>query len=410
MSTLHASATFATPVAPTPVSPVPRPTSSEPQQGITMSAVSGTDAASWVSGNTAKLLVGYPAATQAIVDAVRGAKELVNVTMFSLQPTGHGARLGEALLDRAKAGVEVNLVVDFVGSAQIPGTPWWSNINNLRKAGANVLVTNPIARNEARRHIDHRKMVGIDGNTAFIGGMNFGSMFDDWTDIMVKLQGPVAAQAGGLFASRWKEMGGTVSARHQAALDRGLRTPAPGGTITAALMSNAPDSKRHDITKWHLDSIGKASSRIWLSTPFIGDHDVVQALAAAAKRGVDVRVMTSGGNLLPVPAPIGQTLSRTFFPELLAAGVKVIETAGTTHAKSMLVDDHVTVGSYNATKRAGYHDHELNVLFRDAGSRAQVEKFFTDSFASGTVITPDKLDGKLQRAFTWLRNRTKFNY
>lgn len=366
----------------------------------------------FTGGNRAALLVDAPAASAAIIDAVRGARELVNVAMFSLQHNGSGYALGEALEQKAREGVEVNLVIDAAGSKQIPFGDNWKFTRELQDAGANVIVTSAFSPRRQTRVVDHRKVVVVDGRTAFVGGMNFAKTFDDWHDTMVRYEGPAAAQTGQLYLDRWRALGGSATARHTNVVRRALHDAAgvsPDAPARAAMVETDP--KRHDyaVLDYHLDRIRSAQRRVWLMTPFIGDREVVDELAAAARRGVDVRVATSSTSTLPL-VPFVPLFTRSFYDELIDAGARVFEVEGVSHAKALIADDETTVGSYNASRRAGYHDTELNLVVRDTAFQRQVERLFDDDFARSRQFSRDDLDGTVQRIFNAVTDGLNLQY
>ncbi len=353
----------------------------------------------------------------ALLDAVAGAEEVVNASVFALQPRGTGEALAEAMIERHRNGVEANLVLDMVGSTYVPGLSSWRNIRQLRKAGLNVIMTRPLTGNPALKYVDHRKIVTVDGKIAYVGSMNFGEMFEGWHDAMVELHGANAHDAAERFLERWRDIGGQVTPRHLATLDRAQRDLAVidetvGGRAQSVwLLENSPVVGNQSITEFHRDAIAGAQHRVWAGSPVLGDASLVDALAGAAYAGRDVRVVTSGGNLLPPPIPIVQTLTRTHYGTLLDAGVQVIESDGTNHVKALLIDDHlVTLGSYNLTRRSAAHDHELNVVAHGGAMVDEVERFFNEMSARGRTFTHADIDSIGRRMLATMRRAVRFNY
>lgn len=352
----------------------------------------------WSAGNAARLFVDTGPTTAALVDAIRGARQVVDVSLFALHDSGSGRELANAMIDRARRGVEVNLVIDAVGCLLLPGTKNWRLVRELREAGVNVIVTSKLSPRRANRFVDHRKVVIADGRTAFVGGMNFSRMFADWHDTMVGFSGPAAAHAGQQFLARWADLGGAVSRRHASAVTLGVDAPGANARAGAAIVANSPDRDDFSLTDFHIDRIRRARRRIWIVSPFIGDREVVRELAAAAQRGVDVRVATSSKSTLPL-VPFVPLFTRTFYRDLIDAGAKVYEIGVTTHAKAMIADDETTLGSYNISRRAGYHDHELNLVARDRAFGRQVEQLFEADFRRSRRFTRDDCERPMQRAF-----------
>ena len=343
-----------------------------------------------------QLLVDTRAVLNAVIPAIAQAQSVVDVALFSLQPDGAGLELAHALIAKAQQGVEVNVVLDARGSLQLPGTPWAGLVKQMRAAGVNVKITSPLAGGTANRFIDHRKMIVIDGKQAFVGGMNFAAMCDDWHDTMAHVGGATAAAAGAYFLQRWSSLGGAVSAAHHAAtnvpMSRSGRAGAPADT---GVLVNAPDRKEWALTEHYLHSIRTARKRLWIVTPFIGDQRIVRALQAAARRGVDVRVMTSGKPLMS--QQIVSMFTRSSYDELLASGVKVGEIPQVTHAKILLVDDTATISSLNASRRATQHDHEMGIVSHNPVFRAQVVALMNADFARSKHYTVRDLNTIPQR-------------
>lgn len=357
-------------------------------------AMSGTAA---TYGNSVRLLVDAPSTFPVIYGALNNAKSVINISMFSLLPDGTGAQLAEVLKRKARQGVEVNVQVDTVGSYQIWGTRYYKFIKDLESAGVHV-SRNDFGSPWDNEHVDHRKLYVIDGKTAFIGGMNLGERYDGWHDVMVELQGPAVAQAAARFVNQWTAGGGTISGRQAQALKP------PRGKLTfssVAVIENLPGQSL-DLTAYYLRSIQTAKKRVWISTPYLGDERFATALAAAAKRGVDVRVYTtSQGAKVIVP---GMTLlSRSFYPELLKAGVKVFEEPRMAHAKVMLVDDAASVGSMNLTRTSAEVDRELNIATATPQFVRDVENMFRSDEKIAKRVAKTDVRAPLDYALGFLR-------
>jgi cardiolipin synthase A/B len=354
-----------------------------------------------------RLLVDVRPVMRELIPAIASAREVVDVALFSLQPDGGGRELADALIAKARQGVEVNVVLDATGSFQIPGTPFAGLVREMREAGVNVKVTHPLKGGAANKYIDHRKMIVVDGKTAFIGGMNFAAMFEDWHDVMARAQGPVAAQAGALFLQRWADLGGHVTDVHRRATARaaGAHQARAGAS---AVMTNAPDRKHWALTDHYVQSIRNARTRIWLVTPFIGERRMIRELQAAALRGVDVRVMTSGRAIMN--QPIIPLFTRSFYDELLASGVKVAEIPQVTHAKLLLVDGEATISSLNVSRRATKHDHEIGIASREPKFLRQVESLMSSNYARSKQFSSADLRSTAQRFVNGLTNLLDFEY
>lgn len=346
--------------------------------------------------NSLKLLIDEPTAFPVIYDAIRNARSSVNITMFSMLPDGTGAQLAALLKQKAQEGVEVNLQVDELGSLM-----WKSQnrrfIRSIEQAGVHV-VRNEHGGPFDGNHTDHRKLYIIDGETAFLGGMNLGARYDTWHDVMTRVQGPAVAAAAAMFVQRWEHDGGKVTALQKELLSRPQR---PTGAADVAILENQPGSSG-ELTADYVHAISSAKRQVRVSTPYIGDERFATALEAAARRGVDVRLYTTSSTakgLIP-----GMTmLSRSFYPRLLEAGVKIYEEPRMAHAKLLVTDDRVSVGSMNLTRASAMHDYELNIATRDPAFRARALAMFESDQARATPISAHDLNSPLDRVLAFLR-------
>jgi cardiolipin synthase len=329
------------------------------------------------NGRRARLLVNPEGVLAELLPAIDRSRDSVDLVLFSLLPDGGGARVVDALKRASQRGVDVNVVIDQVGSAQIPGTKWTAMVRDLRAAGVKVVVTGPFTMRGSRsgKTIDHRKLIVIDGSTAFVGGMNFADLYTNWRDAMVELRGAEAHQAARIFHQQWERLGGPLGHnRHGRRRNTGAVTSARDG---AGLLFNDPDSKRFDLTTTYLRRISEARERVWVTSPFVGNRQIVDALVAAAKRGADVRLLVSG--VSPLKMPIYPWITRSFYQRLQAAGVKIGEWPDVLHAKTLLTDDHAIVSSLNLSRRAAWHDHEMGYATTEPTLVSDVERFFADS-------------------------------
>src|SRR6185369_1891129 len=191
---------------------------------------------------------------------------------------------------------------------------------------------------QALTRSDHRKMIEVDNEVAYVGGMNFSKGFDQWHDLMVRAEGPVAAQGRAEFLGRWNDLGGKT------------RPPtAPlrsAGNGEARLVANSPGGDL-DNTKQYIDGINAAKQRAWVITPQIGSAKLVQPLIAAAGRGVDVRLLLPSHQAKGLAPYVTGLTSQMFYRDLVKAGVKVYEIPEMTHSKGWIVDQSATVGSFN---------------------------------------------------------------
>jgi cardiolipin synthase len=324
--------------------------------------------------------VDAPQAFPQIYRAIAAAKRSVDVSMFSIRDNGSGAQLAQLLKRKAAEGVEVNVQIDDIGSYQWKPADY-EFVNSLRAAGVHV-VRNSYKGPFGHNRVDHRKLYVIDGTTAFVGGMNLSSTYDTWHDVMVRMSGPVVAQAGALFVQQFEHNGGHVSAAQKLQLARPL--PA-AGSERAQLVENMPGVSERN-TQSYLSMINGAHHRIWVSTPYIGDPQLAAALVAAARRGVDVRIATTSPKVRSL-VPGMQDLTRSYYGELTDAGAQIYEEPRMAHAKMLIADGQTSVGSMNLSHTSAAHDVELNVVTSSPQFQRQVAAVFRHDFASSHRVT-----------------------
>lgn len=353
-------------------------------------------------GNTIHLLTDEGEVLPALIDSIRGAKQQIDMAMFSWQPSGAGQKIADELIAKARQGVKVHVTVDQVGSMDLPLTGGRRFFENLRAQGVDVRSNTRVSR-DGVAPVDHRKLLIVDGTTAFTGGMNLSSKFGKWHDVMVRMEGPVAAQLGAEFLGRWVDLGGSISDHQAEMIQRGTAALSQG-RAGVAVLTNKPGVDLH-ASDALLENIAKAEKRVWIETPTLSNPEVVDALVAAAKRGVDARVTVSGPEGWIGTRALG-VIGSAFYPELVNGGVKVYEQPGMSHAKVSLVDDVASVGSLNMTRRAMLWDHEMNVASDEAGFRRQIEGLFTTDFGRSHLVGPEDASRAAVKVAAAVKNLT----
>jgi cardiolipin synthase len=331
--------------------------------------------------------------TPVMVDAVDHAKSVVDVEFFAFNDAGNGQKLVDALVRARQRDVEVNVYVD---SSIYPVPPFgsFSRLKHRIEAAGGTVMTNLKGRMhhpdgvDAARHVDHRKVVVVDGDVAFTGGINFYSGEDAYPDSMVRLTGANAARLAVDQLDRWKRVGGVITGRHQAMGDaaRAVAELWPATPKDMNIRVNAPEQGRFQLTDDYTSMIRGAKQRIWISSPAYSDQKMIDELRAAAKRGVDVRIVTPG------KAPIGveaiNWFSEASFRPLLEDGGRAYAIPSVLHRKVLLADNEVVTGSYNITNRSRVHDHEIGVRTTDpAFVQAMADRLRSD-METATQIDP----------------------
>ena len=342
--------------------------------------------AALVPGNAVRLLKDAAENYPAWLEAIAAAERRIHLEVYILADDGVGRRFAEALAERARKGVAVRLVYDWLGAVGNAGRRYW---RGLRAAGVEVRCFNPLratAPLDALRR-NHRKSILVDDRVAFVTGLCIAdSWIGDpqrgrapWRDTGIELRGPAVREVALAFADSWAETGEPLPAAELPAEagppagDVGLRVVAGVSFATAA---------------FRLDTLvaALARRRLWLADAyFAGTSTYVQALRAAARDGVDVRLLVPGAG-----SDIGavQALSRAGYRPLLEAGVRVFEWNGPMmHAKTAVADGRwARVGSTNLNVASWFGNWELDVVIEDPTVGRAMEVMYGQDLEGSTEI------------------------
>lgn len=344
------------------------------------------------TAQSVQLLVDGAAKYESLLEAIASAREHIHVEYYICQPDSTGNALLEALVERARAGVRVRLLLDAVGSAKATKRFFAP----LLEAGGEFCWFHParFGRIWTRTWVNmrtHRKIVVIDGRIGFTGGINITDDENDslsdaaYRDLHLRIEGDAVRLLQVVFVEDWMYATGS-----RALLDELRDLPAcrPGPVSTQALPSG-PDSSWESIHRVHVSAIHAARERVWLMTPyFVPTESALMSLTSAALGGLDVRVM--------VPARTDSLLvtlaARSYFDDLLAAGVKVYEYGPRLlHTKALLVDDEFAlIGSANFDNRSFRLNFELSMLFHDAAIAAELAALFEHDLGQAPRVRDDR--------------------
>lgn len=298
------------------------------------------------------------------LEVLRSAKHSINLSVFELEADEVGNKVADLLCKKAKyEKVKVRVLLDEYGSKTDDGGAVDAMIKRLKEAGVEVIV-NPTP--VLAGHLDHRKVLVVDGQRAFTGGMNIGEKYQrEWHDQQTYVEGPAVNALQRAFFDRWASEGGSLpSGAERDLYFRGGRE-VPGGAETFVVPHSGRKAEQADqnIKAAYLRAIRTAKDRFWLANPYFADRDIVKALCDAGRRGVDVRVVLPRNNDMPI---LDRT-ARGFYPELVQANVKVFEYQGPmAHQKVAIADDSwATVGSSNLDPRSLRFNDELNLVVLD---------------------------------------------
>ncbi len=349
-------------------------------------------------GNKVVVLQDGPVTFQHMFTAIRNAKNHINMETYIIEDDEVGNRFADLLIDKQVHGVQVSLIYDSVGAINAPETFF----KRLTDSGIKVLEFNPINPLTAKKgwevnQRDHRKLLIVDGQTAFLGGINISSVYSGgsfsrrsrqrpeggppWRDTHLQVEGPVVGEFQKLFLATWEKQKGEV-------LAQGKYFPqlANKGKEVVRAIGSSPDEPYSLIYATLISAIGSAETSILLTNAyFVPDPQLLAALKDAVQRGVDVRLILPGKTDSWLVFHAG----RSYYAELLGAGVKIYERRDALlHAKTALIDGvWSTIGSTNLDWRSFLHNQEVNAVILGQEFGAQMQAMFDIDIAASSPIT-----------------------
>jgi cardiolipin synthase A/B len=316
-----------------------------------------------------------------LIEDMEAARHSIHLQYFIWGADPFTERLKEILAAKARAGIEVRLLYDPVGSL---GHLTHAYVRDMRAAGVRMAPTSPLYRLHTISYRNHRKITVINGAIGYTGGMNIGQEhldggkgFASWRDTQLRIVGEGAAVLQAVFMVDWYN-----AVRENLFSDAYYPTdPAPprDGEVPVQILTSGPDSQWAAIRQLYAFMIASAQRHVFLQSPFfIPDATIAEALRAAALAGIDVRVMLSArpsGNRLPDWA------GNTYIADIADAGVRVfLYEKGYLHAKTITIDSETcSIGSANLDIRSFSINYELNaVLYSEKLARELEEDFKQD--------------------------------
>ncbi|MDI1227305.1 MAG: phosphatidylserine/phosphatidylglycerophosphate/cardiolipin synthase family protein [bacterium] len=355
-----------------------------------------------VEGNSTRMLRDGKQAFSAIFAAIEAAQHHINLEYYILEDIQwEGKFLSEALIRKRRQGVDVHVIYDSFGSSNTPP----AFFDKLKKGGVKILEFNPINPLEAKKGYepldrDHRKILVVDGKVAILGGINLSATYqssgkgksgaaeghesDYWHDTDIEIRGPAVAQIQKLFALQWtKQKGG--------ALDDSTFYPKLGsqGSELIRMIGSTPDKEipRYYVTL--ISAIRSAQKNIWITAAyFFPTEEQVDDLIAAAKAGIDVRVIVPDKS----DAGLAISMQHKHYSKLLKGGVRLWETHGVVqHSKTVTVDGvWSVVGSSNIDQRSVVFNDESDIVIVGEKTAAEMEAIFTQDGTAAEEITLKK--------------------
>ena len=347
---------------------------------------SRTAGAPLISGNAVRLLKDAAENYPAWREAIQGARRTIHFESYIIHEDAEGRRFRDLLIEKARQGVKVRLLYDWVGGLGKTSRRFW---NGLREAGVEVRCFNPPRWDSPLGWItrDHRKMITVDNRVAFITGLCVGRMWtgdpergiEPWRDTGVEIRGPALMDIERAFNEVWSTVGEPLDPEEIPSKNH-LQ---PAGAVSLRVIRTVPAT----AGLYRLDQLIAAIARrsLWLTDAyFVGTTAYLQALIAAARDGVDVRLLVPGATDIPVL----RNFSRVVFQPLLEAGVRVFEWDGPMiHAKTAVADGRwARVGSTNLNLASWLGNYELDVAVEDEPFAQAMEEMYREDLSSSTEV------------------------
>ena len=369
-----------------------------------MRAMGGLLGPGIVGGNQVQELLNGDQIFPSMLQAIRNAKKTITFETYIYWSGGIGSQFADALAERARAGVKIHVLLDWVGSGKMDD----ALLKQIETAGVDVRKFHkPAWYNLARlNNRTHRKLLIVDGTVGFTGGVGIAPMWegaaqdaDHWRDSHFRVAGPVVAQMQTTFMDNWIKVSGQVL--HGDAYFPKLEA---AGTSPAQMFFSSPSSGSNNMALMYHMALTAAEKTVDLSMAyFVPDALSQQILISAVRRGVRVRLIT--------PGPITDTktvraASRQTWGPLLAAGAEIYEYQPTMyHCKVMIVDNFmVSVGSTNFDSRSFRLNDEANLNIYDSAVATRQTAIFEDDLNKSRRVTFEEWTNRplMKKAKDWL--------
>jgi len=330
-----------------------------------------------------------------LIHELENAEHHIHMEYYIFRADDIGTRIQQILINKAKSGVKIRFMYDAVGSIQISK----SFLKEMVDAGVKLVAFGSVKTNFFSSRVNfrnHRKIVVIDGDVGFIGGLNVGDeylsrskTYGYWRDTHMLVRGEAVRTLQMIFLQDWLHMTG------EKLFEQEYFSPTltSGGDGAVQMIASGPDNERRVLRNIFFSMITSAKKSVWLATPyFIPNDDILTALRVAALSGMDVRILfpAKPDKKLPFFA------SHSYFPSLLDAGVKIYEyEKGFIHSKLLIVDGEVaTIGTANMDMRSLNLNFEVNALLVQTASVKKMVTDFERDLLSTNLVDLDQLKNK----------------
>ena len=345
-----------------------------------------------LNGNNVEIMTDFRTMSDRLVSDIEVARHHINMLFFKFEDDAAGRRIADALIRKAEEGVQIRLIYDDAGNLMVPRRFY----RRLRQHGIQVRgfmrIFLPILSRDYNSR-NHRKVVVIDGEVGYMGGMNIAQRYAEglkwgiWRDTHIRITGPAVSELQTSFLTDWKFTKGD-----EPDLDSMYPYNPPCGNTLMQIVTGGPMGKWNVMMQAYMTAIASARHHAYLQSPyFIPPEPIMKTLQNAALSGVDVRVMIpyrGDKGLLPPWA------SRSYIKEALNAGIRIyLYRKGYMHAKTMTIDDSlVTIGSTNIDFRGFEQDFEINAFMYDGHLAVQQREIFLEDQKDAELIDPLEWD------------------
>jgi cardiolipin synthase len=372
-----------------------------------------------IAGNKVTLLYDGPQTIASMTESIAAAKDHINLETYIFDQDAVGIQFADLLIARQRAGVKVHVMYDAVGTI---GTPQ-AFFDRMRDAGIQLLAFNPV--NPLKlvgpwepNQRDHRKLLVVDGQVAFTGGVNISSTYANsslfrsksrsdaktgWRDTHIRLEGPAVAALQWTFLDNW------ASQNFPDLADSNFFPPLQeAGNKLVRVLASVPDGEQ-EIYRSYLLAIHAAKKTIHITSAyFVPDAAILQALVDAVRRGVEVKIVLPG----VMESGLVFHAGRSFYTQMLASGIRIFQLQiSVLHAKTAVIDQTwSTVGSTNIDMRSFLHNHELNVVVFDEGFGLAMESAFEEDLSHSTELTSEQWEQRTlgDRIKEWAARRFEY--
>ena len=365
--------------------------------------------------NSVTVLHDGPETFRAIAAAIKGARHSLNLEYYTIEDVHldkDGVQLRQLLIEKARAGVAINILYDSYGSSDTPA----DFFDDLKKAGVKLLPYHPLSPNPVDtldiNDRDHRKILVADGAIGIVGGVNLAKSYEskspgsddeeedetptlnplaqkdpladaEWRDTAIRIEGPAVLELQTLFRDHWRGEKGPE-------IDETSFFPktTPKGRDIVRIIGSSPNDEipRYYVTL--ISALRNAEQRAWISAAyFVPTPEQEEALMDAARRGVDVRLLLADDS----DSPAAIEAARARYTDLLAAGIRIFETHGIVlHAKTVTIDGvWSAIGSSNFDHRSVLYNDEVDAIVLGAATAKELEAIFGTGMKIATEIDRD---------------------